>query len=167
MVTMRLIHIVLGVFWVGTLLFIVLYLEPSVRAAGPDGMSVMKGIQGDRKLLTVLPIVAALTILSGLALYGRVSLGLNPDWISSPTGATLTLGAVASIVAFIIGVFIMRASTLKAGRLAARAEQAEDDTKGTLMAEVQALRLRARTSARVVASLLVIAVAAMAIARYL
>ena len=166
MVAMRLIHVGLGVFWAGAIFFIVLFLEPSVRAAGPDGARVMQGLQ-QRKLLTILPVAAALTILSGIALYWRASVGFNADWMASRIGVSLTAGAVAAIVAFLIGVFVMRASTLEAGRLAARAQQSEEDAQAFLMTQVQALRLRARTSARWVAALLTVAVATMAVARYL
>ena len=48
MVVMRTVHILLGVFWAGTFFFVVLFLEPSVRAAGLDGAKVMKGIQERR-----------------------------------------------------------------------------------------------------------------------
>ncbi len=166
MVAMRLIHIGLGVFWAGAIFFIVLFLEPSVRAAGPDGGRVMQGIQ-QRKLLTILPVAAALTILSGIALYWRASVGFNADWMASRVGVSLTMGAVAAIVAFLIGVFVMRASTLEAGRLAAKAQQSEGDVQAALMTQVQALRVRDRTSARWVAALLAVAVATMAVARYL
>jgi hypothetical protein len=166
MVALRLVHIGGAVFWAGTVFFIVLFLEPSVRAAGPDGAKVMRGIQ-QRNLLNILPVVAALTILSGVALYWRASVGFNGDWMASRIGTSLTIGAVASIAAFVIGIFVMRASTLRAGRLAATALQSDDDTKVALMGEVQALRIRARTSARWVAALLAVAVATMSVGRYL
>lgn len=166
MVALRLIHIGGGVFWVGATFFIVLFLEPSVRAAGPDGAKVMQGLQ-QRNLLNILPVVAALTLLSGVALYWRASVGFNTDWMASRIGASLTIGAVTSIVAFLLGVFVMRASTLRAGRLAAKAQQSEGEAQAALMAQVQALRVRARTSARWIAALLAVAVATMAVARYL
>ena len=166
MLALRLVHIGGAVFWTGAVFFIVLFLEPSVRAAGPDGAKVMQGIQ-QRNLLNILPGVAALTILSGVALYWRASVGFNGDWMASPVGISLTIGAIASIAAFVLGVVVMRASTLRAGRLAAKAQQADGDAKAALMGEVQALRIRARTSARWVAGLLAVAVATMAVARYL
>ena len=166
MVALRLVHIGGAVFWAGAVFFIVLFLEPSVRAAGPDGAKVMQGIQ-QRNLLNILPVVAALTILSGVALYWRVSVGFNGDWMASPVGASLTIGAVASIAAFLTGIFVMRASTVRAGRLAPKAQQSEGDARAALMGEVQALRLRARMSARWVAALLAVGVATMAVARYL
>ena len=64
MLILRLLHILTGVFWAGTIFFMVSYLEPSARAAGPDAAKVMGNIQ-KRGLMTVLPIMALLTILSG------------------------------------------------------------------------------------------------------
>ena len=63
MVTLRLLHIVLGVFWAGTLIFVATYLVPSVREVGPDGVKVMGAIVR-RRFLDVMPAVAAVTIVS-------------------------------------------------------------------------------------------------------
>jgi hypothetical protein len=49
-ITLRLLHIVLGAFWVGTLIFFALFLIPSVRDAGPDGAKVMAALQRRRFL---------------------------------------------------------------------------------------------------------------------
>ncbi len=167
MIFLRLVHIILGVFWAGTLFFVVLFLGPSVRAVGPDGARVMQALQR-RQFMNVMPVVAALTILSGLILYWRLSGGLAAGWVTSPFGLSLTVGGVASILAFAIGVFGMRAATLRASRLgAALASTPQGEERETSQAEIQRLRLRAATSARWVAGLLVIAVATMAVARYL
>jgi hypothetical protein len=80
----------------------------------------------------------------------------------------LGLGAVASIVAFVIGVSIMRPATLKAGALAQSLPRVTDPAaRDTRQAEVQGLRARAADAANWVAALLGLAVAAMAVARYL
>ena len=167
MITLRFVHIVLGVFWAGTIFFFVLFLEPSVRAAGPDGASVMRGLQR-RHFLDVMPVIAGLTILSGIAIYWRVSAGLTPTWITSPVGISLTVGGLASVLAFVIGVFVMRQATLRAAGLGATLRQSDQGpARDALQAEIQTLRLRARTSARWVAVLLGVAVATMAVGRYL
>ena len=72
LIVLRLLHITLGVAWAGTIFFVVLYLEPSVRAAGPAGGAVMKGLQ-ERRLMVVLPIVAFLTL--GLAFLREPTAG--------------------------------------------------------------------------------------------
>ena len=167
MITLRLVHIALGVFWAGTIFFFVIFLEPSVRAAGPDGARVMQGLQR-RHFLDVMPVIAGLTILSGIALYWRVSAGLTPTWIASSVGISLTVGGLASVLAFAIGVFVMRQAALRAAALGAALQQSPNGpAQDALQAEIQALRLRARTSARWVAVLLAVAVAAMAVGRYL
>jgi hypothetical protein len=79
----------------------------------------------------------------------------------------LGLGAVASIVAFVIGVSIMRPATLK-GALAQSLPRVTDPAARDMrQAEVQGLRARAADAANWVAALLGLAVAAMAVARYL
>ncbi len=167
MIILRLVHIGLGVFWAGAMFFFVIFLEPSVRAAGPDGARVMQGLQ-QRHYLIVLPVLAGLTILSGIALYWRVSFGLTTGWITTRFGFSLTVGGVASLLAFAIGVLVMRRAALRMASLGSVLQQSsEGGARETMMAEIQALKGRARTSARWVAALLAIAVATMAVARYL
>lgn len=166
-VLLRLLHIVLGVYWAGTIAFTALYLEPSVRAVGPPGGQVMAQLV-KRGHLNVMPIVALITILTGIELYRRASAGFELAWIGSTQGMTLTIGALTAIVALVVGVFVMRASSLKAMAKTPSAQQAPDGPeRERLLEEIQSLRRRATLSLRWVAGLLGISVAAMAVARYL
>lgn len=166
-VWLRLIHIVCGVYWAGTLIFVATMLEPSVRAAGPAGGGVMAALI-HRRFLTTTPIVAALTILSGIDLMRRVSAGFEAAWFSSSVGATLTTGAVAAVIAFIIGVGIMRPAALRVGQLAQKAPGATDAAAAEeLQSAMAMLRQRSALAGRAVAALLTVTVAAMAVARYL
>lgn len=167
MIALRLLHIVLGVFWAGTLIFIATFLNPAVRAAGPDGGRVMLRLQ-ERGLLNIMPVVAAFTILSGLALYWRVSGGLQDVWVASRLGIAFAIGGVASIVAFVIGVFVMRSAALRVATLVPGLEQLpEGPARQARQAEIQLLRQRAAAATRWVAGFLAIAVVTMAVARYL
>lgn len=167
MVLLRLLHIVLGVYWAGTIIFSALYLGPSVSAAGPAGGQVMAQLV-KRGHLNVMPVVALITILAGVDLYRRVSAGFQPEWIGSAQGMTLTVGAVAAIVAFGIGVFVMRATSLRVIALTKAAQQVPEgpDRDGKL-AEIQPLRRRVTMSLQWVAVLLGVSVVTMAVARYL
>lgn len=166
-VTLRLVHIVLGAFWAGTLIFFAMFLVPSVREAGPEGAKVMAALQR-RRFLEVMPAVALLTIISGIWLYWRLSGGLSSAWITSPGGLSLGIGGALSIVAFIIGVGIMRPATLRAGALARQLAAApEGPERSALANDVQQLRRRGMIAGRVVAGLLVMTTALMAVARYL
>jgi uncharacterized membrane protein len=162
-----LLHIVLGVFWAGSLVFFATFLVPSVKDVGPDGAKVMAALQR-RRLLDVIPTAAALTILSGLWLYWRLSAGFNTAWVTSRFGAALGLGGLLSIVAFGIGIGIMRPAALRAAALAQRlATSPEEPDRDTQLAVVQRLRQRTVTAGRFVAVLLILATALMAVARYL
>ncbi|MGH7699281.1 MAG: hypothetical protein ACREMJ_02005 [Gemmatimonadales bacterium] len=151
LITLRLIHIVLGALWVGMMAFTVFFLTPAVRDAGPDGAKVMAALQR-RGVMTVMPIIALLTIASGVWLIQRVYGGMA-SLMATRTGVTLTAGAVASLIAFLLGILVMRPAMVRAA--------ASSDP-----AEVQRLRARGAAVGRVVASLLIFAVAAMAVARY-
>jgi hypothetical protein len=78
------------------------------------------------------------------------------------------VGAAAAIIAFVIGISVMRPSMMKAGALAQAVSQLTDAAaRDARQAEIQRLRARAASAANWVAWLLVISVAAMAVARYL
>lgn len=167
MVVLRLIHIGAGVFWAGGAIVVARYLIPSVQDAGPEGGKVVQALE-KRGLMTALPAAAVLAMLSGLVLYWRVSGGFAAQWSRTPTGMAQGLGAVASIVAFVIGVGVMRPATLRAGALAQGLSQVTDPAaRDARQAQMQGLRARAARAANWVAVLLALAVAAMAVARYL
>ena len=167
MVVMRTIHILSGVFWAGTLMFFAWMLEPAIRAVGPDGGRVMKALQ-ERHYLTIMPIIAILTVVSGLVMFWYLSGRLDPGWMGTSYGMSLSMGGAVSIVAAVIGLGVMRPAALRVGRLGAALQQTSDDgERERIQGEMQSLRLRARTSARWVAAMLAVAVVTMAVARYL
>jgi uncharacterized membrane protein len=58
---LRLIHIVSGVYWAGTLMFLATLLQPSVAEAGADGARVTQALIR-RRFLEIIPAMAILTI---------------------------------------------------------------------------------------------------------
>jgi len=167
LVVLRLLHIVLGAYWAGTVIFTALYLEPSVRAVGPPGGQVMAQLV-KRGHLNVLPVAALITVLTGVELLRRVSAGFDPVWMASRMGIALSVGAAAALVAFVVGVFVMRATTLKVMALAQTAMQVpEGPARESQLAATQPLRRRATVALRWVTALLVVTVVTMAVARYL
>jgi uncharacterized membrane protein len=162
---LRLVHIGLGVFWVGTMIFNAFFLMPSMLEAGPDGMKVAAGL-ARRRFLDILPPVAGLTILSGLWLYWIASLGFQPAYMRSSVGMTYGVGALAALIAFALGIAIMRPSMLKAAAVSQAAASAAPEDRAAKLAEAAALRQRGAETAKLVAVLLIVAVAAMAVGRY-
>lgn len=166
LVLLRVVHVLCGVFWAGALIFVVIFLEPSIRGSGPEGAKVMRALI-QRNYLNVVPIVAALTILSGLWLMWIVSGEFSAAWFRSGVGMTLTFGSLVAFAAFLIGVHVLRPSVLRIGPLAqVAAEAPAGRKKEAMLAGVQRLRRRAMVAGRWVAALLAVAVVAMAAGRY-
>lgn len=166
-IVLRLIHIVFGALWVGMVGFAAFFLQPAVQEVGPDGGKVMAAIQR-RGLLTVMPVLAVGTLISGLWLYMRAAAGQHAAYAQSPVGMAFGLGGVAAIVGWVIGMTVLRPSMLKAMALAqSLGPSTAPDERQRVAAEAQRLRERAASAGRTTAWLLLFAVAAMAVARYL
>ncbi len=166
LLTARLIHIVLGIFWAGTLFFNALFLLPAVRDAGPDGAKVAAGLMR-RRFLDVLPWVAILTVLAGFWLYWRVSDGFSSGYMRSSAGMAYGLGAVSAVLALAGGLTVVRPSMLRAAALSQAATAASPPERESQMATAQALRARAAAANRIVAGLLTVTAVTMALGRYL
>lgn len=167
LILLRILHVGFGVFWAGTMFFAVGMLLPSVGDMGPDGGKMIKAL-ADRHFLEIVPGAALLTILSGLLLFWRDSAGLQPVWMRSGTGIALSTGALAALIAFVLGIAVMRPAIRRNLALAAAEAQApsEDPARPERMATMQRLRQRAGVAGRWVAFLLGITVVCMAVARY-
>ncbi len=166
-VTLRLVHVVFGALWVGMAVYTAIFLMPAVQDAGPDGGKVMAALQR-RGIMTVLPVLALATLVTGLWLYWRVSAGFQSAYLTSGPGAAFGLGGLASILAYAVGMLTMRPTMMRvtglSQRLGAAATEAD---RARLVTEIQRLRGRASLTGRLVAWLLVFSVSAMAVARYL
>jgi uncharacterized membrane protein len=164
---LRLLHIVLGVFWVGSVTFVALLLLPSLRAVGPAGGAVMQQLTQVRRLPVWMMVAAILTVLSGLGLYWYDSAGLSSStWLASGSGRTFGLGGVLAIVAVVIGMTVNNPAGKKLGALAAQLQAAGRPPSPEEAATIQRLQERLAKAAVTVAMLLLLATAAMALARY-
>lgn len=165
MIITRLIHVLGGIFWVGAMVFITAWLMPSLAEAGPAGGQVMAGIT-KRKFMQIMPVVAILVILSGLYLYWNTSGGFNHDYMKSGPGHSYAFGGIFAILAFILGLSIVRPSMMKAMKLSQGAMQASGAEKDRMLAEAQAARERGAKAGKVVMWLLIFTAITMAIGRY-
>jgi uncharacterized membrane protein len=161
----RLIHVVGGVLWVGSMFFLVVFLTPAVGDVGPDGGKVMGALMR-RKLMVFTPVVAILTVLSGLYLYGRVSAGFDSAYMSSGPGMTYGLGAVAAILSFIVGVVYTRPAMANAMALSQRMANADPAERQDLAAQIEKYRSRGTNGGKLIIAMLLIAAVAMAVGRY-
>jgi len=167
-VTLRIVHIVTGVIWVGSLFVVVVFVQPTAAALGPTGAPFMSELRR-RRFVDVVFIDAVFTVVAGSFLYWHdwrtyPSFG---DWIASSFGASLTVGALLAISGLVVAAVLTRPTI---GRLVSLGRQVAE-SGGTPMPEtaarIGALQRRLAVAERVSFSLVLLAVVAMASARYL
>ncbi|HVT39020.1 MAG TPA: hypothetical protein VHE78_08240, partial [Gemmatimonadaceae bacterium] len=107
MVLLRIVHIVCGVYWVGTVFFVAQFLEPIVRGAGPGGAPVIQGLQA-RKYFAFMPSIAGLSILSGAVMMWIDSSGFSAAWMASRPGMGFSTGALFAIAGLSVGMAVLR-----------------------------------------------------------
>lgn len=164
---LRLVHVLGGLFWVGSALFNILFLMPVLQPLGPAAGPVMAGLQR-RRMMVILPTVALLTILSGVRLMWITSNGFDDGYLSTATGATLSVAATAGILAWVLAMAFVRPSMTRVATLApTMATLPEGPERARVAAELDRLRRRAGIVNRLGVVLLVIAASGMAVARYL
>jgi len=167
LLTLRIIHILGGIFWLGSLSFTSFFLVPVVRSSPQVAGQVMAGLQ-KRRLFTILPIVALLTIASGLRLLAIDSAGFSSSYFSTSAGRTLGAGAVVATVAFLLSVLVSRPVFVRVGRLGASLASATDEAaRQRITAEMQRLNRRVTIVNGIVVALLLLTAVGMATARYL
>jgi uncharacterized membrane protein len=163
---LRLIHILAGVFWVGGVLFLTRFLLPTTSALGPAAGPVMDHLNRVRRLPQSLLGAGFITVLSGFTLYWRDAAGSGRAWMASPTGMVFGAGGIFAILAVLIGLAVNIPTARRLGEFLASIQASggapSPEQKGVLLA----LQTRLGNAARAVAALLVLATAAMAVARY-
>ena len=165
-IVLRLVHIVLGAYWVGSVFFLAMFLEPSIRAAGPDGGKVMLQIF-NRGFLKFVPFMAVLTVVAGIWLLYIWSNGFDPSQMGSPMGIVLSTGGAFGIVALAVGAGVMAPTGNRMWKIALRMPAVTEDAERTaLTADMGRLRPRMAVAGRIVAVLLLVAICCMAVARY-
>ena len=165
-IVLRLVHILGGIFWVGSGLFTTFFLMPAIASSGPAAGPVMSALQ-QRRLFTVLPSVALATVLSGLRLIWIASDNFGPGYFQSRTGATYSIAAIASIIAFGLSLLVARPMAVRSTQIAARMAAAPEAERPALAAELARLRGRGATATTIGVTMLVLSAAGMAVARYL
>lgn len=160
---LRLLHIVPGVIWVGSVVFLAVILQPALAKAGPEHSAVVMKHMA-RPLTKLLHTSALLTIVIGVVMAFRV----RPDGLfdvlwSTGWGWMIFAGLVLSVIGYASGT-VSGLTSKKAGVLGA--SFAGRPPEPAEMAEMGRLLSRARITAQSSAALVTAAVVSMALARF-
>ncbi|HEY4320011.1 MAG TPA: hypothetical protein VGM77_02445 [Gemmatimonadales bacterium] len=166
MIALRVLHIGSAVFWGGSVLFLNFLVGPAMAAAGPDGIKFMQELN-KRHYFEIMLGAAIVTILSGLDLMRRDSGGFNPSWFHSRFGMGLSTGMIAALIAVIIAIVGIKPAMRRIGALAARMTQATPEERPAIGAAIGAERARLAAFGGSSGLFVIIAIVAMAVARYL
>jgi uncharacterized membrane protein len=164
LLVLRLVHVLGAILWVGSGMLMVFFLGPALQSAGPAAGAVMAGLQR-RKMMTVLPIVAILTILSGARLMQITSSGFSAAYFATGAGKTYAWAGLAGILAFLVGIIVNRPIMMRMARLNQQAG-ADPAAREAIAPELKKLQQRAAVAGMVATVLLLGAAAGMAVARY-
>jgi len=107
-IVLRIVHILSGVFWVGSAVFNGLFLGPAVGATAEAGQKVVAHLVTRTRLTATISAAAGLTVLAGGALYWIDSQGLTSLWTRSGPGTGFGLGALFALVGLVFGLMVGR-----------------------------------------------------------
>jgi hypothetical protein len=163
---LRFIHIVGGVFWVGAVFLQVGFIFPTMRETGATGVRFMQELMQRRRLSVYMNSAAGLTMLSGIIMYARMAAMTDGAWAETRAGMTFGIGGLATIIAGIIGGSVIARGGNRLGKIGAAIQASGGGPSAEQSAEIAAIQSKMWNAMRVVAVLLLIAVTAMAVARY-
>jgi uncharacterized membrane protein len=164
---LRLVHVLSGIAWVGSALFIVVFLEPAISATGPNGAKVMAELMQHRRLSQFMSLAALATIVAGLILFWSDSSGLQVGWMTAGEGLGLTIGGLAGLAAFVLGLAIQVPTTGRIAALGKEMQSAGGPPAPAQLAEMQRLQERMAAGGRWGLALMAISVIAMTVAENL
>ena len=162
--TLRLIHVIAGIFVGGTYLFLVPILEPRLRRLGP-------AIQGP-VMSALMPILTPVMGLSFIVLFGTgtamtllIRQGNLSQLVTTAWGWVILLGIIATIVICIVGFGIITPTGIRMEKLGRSIEgRAPTPEEGQRLHQ---LSVRIEKLSRINFVFVVIALATMVISRYL
>jgi uncharacterized membrane protein len=167
MIALRLIHIVAGVFWAGTMMAVAWFLLPTAQSLGQPGTAFMQQLMFRQRLRQFVGGAMILTILSGLTMYVWLAMETDGMWAKSRMGIALGIGAVAAIIAGGIGGGVIGRVGQKMMALATAIQSSGGPPTDAQKAEMDSYQRKMRSGYRMVGVLVLIATIAMASARYL
>lgn len=167
MIALRLIHVLSGVFWAGTLFFFAGFVLPSIIGSGLAGDKFIRYMVVVRRFPTAIAIASILAILSGFGMYWRdVSISAGAFSRSRP-GMAYGIGGLSALIALGIAIRVIAPTGETLVKLGDLIEAGGDRPTPEQAASMASLQGRLAGGTRFGAGLLLITVVCMAIARYL
>jgi hypothetical protein len=163
---LRLLHILSGAFWYGAVIFTGRFMMPALGAVGPAAGPFM-GELVRRKMPQAMMGAAIINVLAGIGMIYVVSGGNVGAWMQLNSSKTFMTGGSLAIIGFVIGMVMNAPAGKRLGEIMAGAAKRGGPPTPEEAAEVGRLQARIHTGTLLLSIFLTLAVAAMAVARYM
>jgi len=162
---LRVLHIGGGIMWVGSAALYLLLLVPAARSAQSAGQKFLQTL--GPKFGAMMGLVTTVTVVSGALLYARFAVGgISFIW-NTGVGLAFTVGAVAALGSYALGVGYFGKMQARIEKLGAELESAQSATNPAKVQEMNRLQSSLMKAYQFDLVLLAVAMLAMAVARYL
>jgi len=163
---LRLIHILSAIVWLGSGIFTALFLIPALSGSPAVMGQVLAGLQR-RRYFVVFPIVASLTIVSGVRLLWIASAGFAGAYFATGTGRTFAISGLAAIIAFVLSLGVARPAAVRSGAISGQLAATPDaPERERLLGDLERARRRGGLATSFAVGFGILAASGMAIARY-
>lgn len=161
-IILRVLHIVAGVFWVGTAMFSTFFLTPAMAASADSGRALMDYLMSKARLSVRMSAASGTTVLAGAILYWIDSAGLTSAWTTSGPGLGFGIGALLALLGMGLGSMV-GARAKKMGQMATFTQGKPTPAQLAEMQDAQKAMSQASLWSTIA---LIISLACMATARY-
>ena len=165
-IVFRLLHIVAGAIWVGMSFMFLAVIGPTAGKLGPAAGPFMTAL--GRKAPRIFTIIATTALLAGWAMWLKIGSDYPSfgDWVTSRYGLGITIGAVLATVAYLGGMLGTGPTVTKLAALGEQIAAGGGPPTAEQQAELARLQGVVKGHGMRDLPLLLLAVAAMATARY-
>jgi uncharacterized membrane protein len=168
MFVLRLLHIVSGVLWVGSAFLFIGFIGPSAAEVGPSAGPLLHAAVKKRKVAKVIISLSLVTVVAGWVMWFRNmdQFGSLGDWVSTDFGLVLTIGGVLATVASLEGILLVGRNVERLVDLSDEVAASGGPPSPEQQSQIQRIGAELEKWGKIDLVLLLLAVAAMATARY-
>jgi len=139
LLVLRLLHIIASVCWAGGGFIFFLFVEPTAKAMMPAGMQFVDYMVTKRRFSIFMVVSSTLTVLTGALLIWQRAGGQWLDYVKTGPGLIFTLGSIAGIVVYFIGMFGVNPRAVKLAKIGGEIQAAGGATTPAQGAELHRL----------------------------
>lgn len=162
----RLFHIVFGTIWVGSNLFMALFLYPAVKRSGSIGNQFIPYLPKTNNMPVTMTVSGFIAIITGIWIIYYQS-RFSWSYFTSSFGMCILIGGILGVIAFLNGVFYIRPKGLKIDKIGTKISQSGNPPTQEDIKEIGSLSNSIVKATNFEAVILLLCLIFMSLARYI